>query len=83
MIARKQFWQNWSSEQRTKTILVITPWLGTEEKMRMRREALEENIALQFMRPNSDPYRGLNIVLGLKHVFLQFCLSVIEKVLFF
>jgi hypothetical protein len=65
MIARKQFWQNWSSEQETKTILVITPWLGTEEKMRMRREALEENIALQFMRPNSDAYRGLNIVLGL------------------
>jgi hypothetical protein len=64
MIARKQFWQNWS-EQGTKTILVITPWLGTEEKMRMRREALEANIALQFMRPNSDAYRGMNIVLGL------------------
>lgn len=64
VIARQQFWQNWAA-QGTQTILVITHYLGTQEKMRLRREALEANIALQFMRPNSEYYRAVNIVLGL------------------
>lgn len=63
---RRQFWQEWVN-QGTQTVLVVTEWLGNEELTRLRREALEANIALQFMLPMDrlEPYRAVNIVLGL------------------
>ena len=50
VFARKQFWQNWEREG-TQTVLVITPWLENSKKVQIQREALEANIALQFMQP--------------------------------
>lgn len=66
LLTRKQFWQNWADE-RTNTVLVISPWLENQEKYQLRKEALEANIALQFMQPMSTPdnYRAVNITLGL------------------
>ena len=66
VFTRKQFWQDWS-DRGTQTILVISTWLQTAEKARLQREALEANIALQFMQPmfKDDKYRIANIVLGL------------------
>ncbi|AFZ37878.1 stem cell self-renewal protein Piwi [Stanieria cyanosphaera PCC 7437] len=66
LLTRKQFWQDWAN-QGTHTVLVITPWLQNTEKSRLQREALEANIALQFMQPMSKPdnYRAVNIILGL------------------
>lgn len=65
-LVRKQFWQNWAN-QGTQTILLITPWLENTVKAQYQREALEANIALQFMQPMFKPeeYRIANIVLGL------------------
>jgi hypothetical protein len=65
-LARKQFWHNWS-DQNIKTVLVITPWLQNNVKAQYQREALEANIALQFMQPmfQLEEYRLANIVLGL------------------
>ena len=66
LLTRKQFWQNWAN-QGTQTILVITPWLQNTVKAQYQREALEADIALQFMQPMFKPeeYRIANIVLGL------------------
>jgi hypothetical protein len=66
LFRRKQFWQNWAN-QGTNTVLVITNWLQDSVKTRLRREALEANIALQFMlpMPTPDKYRAVNIVLGM------------------
>ncbi|MGF1590739.1 MAG: argonaute PAZ domain-containing protein [Pleurocapsa sp.] len=65
-LARKQFWQSWAN-QGTQTILVVTPWLENTVKAQFQREALEANIALQFMQPmfKLEDYRIANIVLGL------------------
>ncbi len=65
-LARKQFWQSWAN-QGTQTILVVTPWLENTVKAQFQREALEANIALQFMQPmfKDEDYRIANIVLGL------------------
>jgi hypothetical protein len=66
VIARRHFWQQWAN-QGTQTILVVSNWLGDGEKARLRLEALEANIALQFMLPMPRPesYRAVSIVLGL------------------
>ncbi|VEP17421.1 Stem cell self-renewal protein Piwi (fragment) [Hyella patelloides LEGE 07179] len=66
LFSRKKFWQNWAN-QGTNTVLVISPWLENQEKTKLRREALEANIALQFMQPMPTPedYRAVNIILGL------------------
>ena len=66
IFTRKQFWQDWS-DRGTQTILVISNWLQNAEKVQLQKEALEANIALQFMQPmfNEDKYRIANIILGL------------------
>ena len=65
-LARRQFWQEWGARG-TQTILVVTEWLGNEALMKLRREALEANIALQFMlpMPKQEHFRAVNIVLGI------------------
>ena len=65
LLSRKQFWHGWA-DRGTKTILVITPWLQNVVKAQYQREALEANIALQFMQPMfKAEHRIDNIVLGL------------------
>ena len=66
IFARKQFWHDWAN-QGTYTVLVISPWLKNGRKTQLRKEALEANIALQFMQPmfKKDDYRAINILLGL------------------
>ena len=66
IFARKQFWRDWAN-QGTYTVLVISPWLKDGAKTQLRKEALEANIALQFMQPmpRKDDYRAVNILLGL------------------
>ena len=66
IFTRKQFWQDWASRG-TQTILVISPWLQNERKVQLEKEALEANIALQFMQPmeKEEKYRIANIILGL------------------
>lgn len=66
LLTRKQFWQDWA-ERGTNTVLVVSNWLQDSVKTQLRREALEANIALQFMlpMPTSDNYRAVNIVLGM------------------
>ena len=66
IFTRKQFWQDWS-DRGTQTILVITNWLENTEKVQLQKEALEANIALQFMQPmfREEKYRIANIILGL------------------
>lgn len=63
---RKQFWQDWA-DRGTQTILVVSPWLQNYEKIQLEKEALEANIALQFMQPmfKEEKYRLANIILGL------------------
>ena len=65
-LARKQFWQNWAN-QGTQTILVVSNWLEDTVKAQYQQEALEANIALQFMQPmfKVEEYRIANIILGL------------------
>ncbi|MFS8907941.1 argonaute PAZ domain-containing protein [Synechococcus sp. OH2] len=63
-LARKRFWQHWA-EQGIKTVLVVMPWSPNERKQKIRMEALEAGIATQFMIPGADPYKALNVVLGL------------------
>lgn len=65
-LARKQFWQTWANRG-TKTILVVSNWLESAVKAQYQREALEANIALQFMQPmfKVEEYRIANIILGL------------------
>jgi hypothetical protein len=65
-LARRQFWAE-LGQNSVRTILVITKWLGDKEKMRLRCEALQAGIALQFMLPmtNPDKFRAANITLGL------------------
>ena len=65
-LARKQFWHNWAN-QGTQTILVVSNWLENTVKSQYQREALEANIALQFMQPmfKTEEYRIANIILGL------------------
>ncbi len=66
LFSRQEFWQSWAKGG-TNTILVVTPWLESPEKARLRREALQANICLQFMQPMPKPeeYRTYNIILGL------------------
>jgi hypothetical protein len=66
ILIRQQFWQNWA-ERGTNTVLVISPWLQDTVKIELQREALQANIALQFMQPmvRLDSYRLANIILGL------------------
>lgn len=66
LLTRKQFWQNWANKG-TNTVLVVSNWLQDSVKTQLRREALEANIALQFMlpMPTPDQYRAVNIVLGM------------------
>ena len=65
IFTRKQFWQDWS-DRGTKTILVISNWLQNTEKVQLQKEALEANIALQFMQPMyKEEHRIANIILGL------------------
>lgn len=66
VIGRRQFWQEWTN-QGTQTVLVVSDWLESGEKARLRREALEANIALQFMlpMPRVEYYRAVNVVLKL------------------
>jgi hypothetical protein len=56
-----------SNLQDTQTILVVSPWLQNTVKAQLQKEALEANIALQFMQPmvREEKYRIANIVLGL------------------
>lgn len=65
-LKRRQFWKS-ISEAGVKTMLVVTPVLGEFHKTRMRREALQAGIAIQFMRPMPKPdnYRAANVLLGL------------------
>lgn len=65
-IPRWQFWQD-LAQNNTRTMLVVSPWLGDSKKTQLRREALQAGIALQFMLPmiRSDKYRAANITLGL------------------
>ncbi len=63
-LARKRFWQRWA-EQGIKTVLVVMPWSPNERKQKIRMEALAAGIATQFMIPGADPYKALNVVLGL------------------
>jgi len=65
-IARRQFWSE-ISEREIKTLLVVSQQVGRQQKMQLRREALQAGIALQFMRPMPKPeeYRAANITLGL------------------
>lgn len=64
--SRQEFWQNWF-EQGTQTVLVVSHWLESSEKTRLRLEALQAKICLQFMQPMPilDKYRAYNIILGL------------------
>ena len=65
IFTRKQFWQDWS-DRGTQTILVISNWLQSTEKVQLQKEALEANIALQFMQPMyKEEHRIANIILGL------------------
>jgi hypothetical protein len=66
VFSRKQFWQDWS-DRGTQTILVVSPWLQNADKAQLQKEALEANVALQFMRPmfKEEQYRIANIILGL------------------
>ena len=66
IFTRKQFWQDWS-DAGTNTVLVVSPWLKGNKKAQLQKEALEANIALQFMQPmyREEKYRIANIVLGL------------------
>ncbi len=65
IFTRKQFWQDWS-DRGTQTILVISNWLQNAEKVQLQKEALEANIALQFMQPMyKEEHRIANIILGL------------------
>ncbi len=66
IFTRKQFWQDWA-DTGSQTILVISPWLQNTEKVQLQKEALEANIALQFMQPmfKEEKYRIANIILGL------------------
>lgn len=66
IFTRKQFWQDWA-DQGTQTILVISPWLQNTKKVQLEKEALEANIALQFMQPmfKEEKQRLANIILGL------------------
>ena len=66
IFARKQFWQDWA-DRGTKTILVISHWLQNTKKAQLQKEALEANMALQFMQPmfKEEKYRIANILLGL------------------
>lgn len=66
VFARKQFWQD-CSDRGTQTILVVSPWLKNTEKIQLEKEALEANIALQFMQPmlKEETYRIANVILGL------------------
>ena len=66
IFTRKQFWQDWANKG-TRTILVISNWLQNTEKVQLQKEALEANIALQFMQPmyREEKYRIANIILGL------------------
>ncbi|MFN4065897.1 MAG: argonaute PAZ domain-containing protein [Thermosynechococcus sp.] len=62
-LARHQFWRAWADEG-IQTILVMMP--RSLEKQRIRNEALRVGIATQFFTPeNLNPYKALNIVLGL------------------
>ena len=66
VFTRRQFWQDWS-DTGTNTVLVVSPWLQGNQKAQLQKEALEANIALQFMQPmyKEEKYRIANIVLGL------------------
>ena len=66
IFTRKQFWQDWANRG-TQTVLVISNWLSNTEKAQLQKEALEANIALQFMQPmlRKEKYRIANIILGL------------------
>lgn len=66
IFTRKQFWQDWANTG-TKTVLVVSPWLQGNQKAQLQKEALEANIALQFMQPmyREEKYRIANIILGL------------------
>ncbi len=58
IFTRQQFWSDWANRG-TQTILVITNWLQNTEKAQLQKEALEANIALQFMQPmlREEKYR--------------------------
>ena len=66
IFTRKQFWQDWSNAG-TNTVLVVSSRLEGNQKAQLQKEALEANIALQFMQPmhKEEKYRIANIVLGL------------------
>ncbi|HEY9747983.1 MAG TPA: argonaute PAZ domain-containing protein [Allocoleopsis sp.] len=65
-LARRRFWSDFAARG-ILTVLVVSPWLSDGVKIRLRREALQSGIALQFMLPMSRPdnYRATNITLGL------------------
>ena len=66
IFTRKQFWHDWA-DRGTQTVLVVSNWLQNSEKVQLQKEALEANIALQFMQPmyREETYRIANIILGL------------------
>jgi hypothetical protein len=66
IFTRKQFWYDWA-DRGIQTVLVISPWLQNNQKTKLQKEALEANIALQFMRPmfTEEKYRIANVILGL------------------
>ncbi len=66
IFTRKQFWHDWA-DRGTQTILVISNWLQNTEKAQLQKEALDANIALQFMQPmlREEKYRIANVILGL------------------
>ncbi|MBW4489255.1 MAG: argonaute PAZ domain-containing protein [Trichocoleus desertorum ATA4-8-CV12] len=69
-LARRRFWSDFAARG-ILTVLVVSPWLTDGVKIRLRREALQAGIALQFMLPmprpekSNEKYRATNITLGL------------------
>jgi hypothetical protein len=63
-IERRGFWNRIAQEEQVKTVLVVSKRLGAR-KTQLRKEALQAGIALQFMYPNPNKFRSVNITLGL------------------
>jgi len=63
-LAQQRFWQSWA-DKGIKTVLVVMPLSPNEHKQKIRLQALRAGIATQFMIPGADPYKALNVVLGL------------------
>jgi hypothetical protein len=63
-IDRRGFWNRIAQEEQVKTVLLVSKRLGAR-KTQLRKEALQAGIAIQFMYPNPNKFRSVNITLGL------------------